>query len=99
MSFAFDTIKTEHLLDIVNRIVNDDVTRMIQTLISKTILEIKSDGDVEKVPFETNIGSSQGYGVSGTAFDCYFEDALVDVREKNQGTNRWKTRPHALQSI
>ena len=55
---------------------------MIQTLISKTTLEIKIDGDNEKVPFKTKTGSPQGNNLSGTAFDCYFEDALVDVREE-----------------
>ena len=55
---------------------------MIQTLISKATLEIKIDGDIEKVTFETSIGSPQGDGLSGKAFDCYFEDAIVDVREE-----------------
>ena len=82
MSSAFDTIKNEHQLDIVNRIANDDVTRMIKTLISKTTPGFKNGGDAEKIPFEINMSSPQKDGLSCTAFDCYCENALVGVREE-----------------
>ena len=85
-SSAFDTIKREHLLDIVIGIPNDDVTSLIQILISKTTLEIKIDGDVEKVPIETNIDSPQGNGLSGTAFDCFFKthSSMSEKKSRNE---------------
>ena len=55
---------------------------MIKTLISKTTPEFKNGGDVEKIPFEINMGSPEKDGLSFTAFDCYCENALVGVREE-----------------
>ena len=37
--------------------------------------------NVETAPFTSNIGSSQGDGISGVLFDIYFEASLRKIRE------------------
>ena len=50
-------------------------------LVSNTTLEVKVDGNYIPEQFETNLGSPQGDALSGTLFDIYLEDALIDARE------------------
>ena len=63
MSSAFDTIKRDKLIEIVSTFLDEDETRMIRFLLTNTSLEIKMN-DIEVEPFESNIGSPQGDGLS-----------------------------------
>ena len=65
MSSAFDTIKREKLIEIINTFLDEDDTRIIRFLLTNTTLEIKMN-NVETQTFESNIGSPQGDGLSGT---------------------------------
>ena len=79
LSSAFDTILRQKLLDILETFLDEDEIRMIRLLLSNTTLEIKMNG-VDTAPFESNIGSPQGDGVSGCFFTVYFEFALRELR-------------------
>lgn len=80
MSSAFDTINRQELLDVLDTFVDEDEVRMIRLLLSDTTLEIKING-AETEPFESNVGSPQGDGISGPLFNIYFESALRKLRE------------------
>ena len=81
MSSAFDTIKRTQMLTILESFLERDEVRMIRVLLSNTVLQIKTSG-VTSVPFETNIGSPQGDGLSGCLFNIYLEKALQSLRER-----------------
>ena len=81
MSSAFDTIKREKLIEIINTFLDEDDTRIIRFLLTNTTLEIKMN-NVETQTFESNIGSPQGDGLSGTLFNVYFEYVLRKLRTK-----------------
>ncbi|GFR79130.1 very-long-chain enoyl-CoA reductase [Elysia marginata] len=57
MSAAFDTINRETLLKILEDIVNEDEHRMIQFLLSNTIIDTKIIGASDKKPFFSNVGT------------------------------------------
>ena len=79
MSSAFDTIRREKLLEILKNILDEDEIRMIRFLLTNTTLEIKM-ANVKTKPFESNMGSPQGDGLSGVLFTVYFEVSLIKVR-------------------
>ena len=79
MTAAFDTIKRKELLEILESIINEDELRIIRLLLSNTSLEIKIINATTQ-PFDTNIGSPQGDGLSGCLFNVYFEHSLRRVR-------------------
>jgi hypothetical protein len=81
MSSAFDTINRKKLLEIAERIMDEDGQRMLRVLLSNTTVEIRIKG-AETEPFTSNIGSPQGDSYSGPQFTMYFEDSLRDVREE-----------------
>ncbi|GFR61933.1 transcriptional adapter 2-alpha [Elysia marginata] len=80
MSAAFDTIKRETLLKILEDIVNEDEHRIIRFLLSNTIINTKIIGATEKKPFFSNIGTPQGDSLSPVLFTIYLEHALKEVR-------------------
>ena len=86
MSSAFDTIKRDKLIEIVSTFLDEDEIRMIRFLLTNTSLEIKMN-DIETQPFESNIGSPQGDGLSGTLFNVYFEHVLRKLRLQLQQNN------------
>ena len=49
-------------------------------LLANTTLEIKVEG-AKTEPFQSNIGSPQGDGLSGISFNVYFENSLRKVRD------------------
>ena len=79
MTAAFDTIIRQELLDITNEFLDEDENRLIRILLSNTKLTIKSN-KVEARQFESNIGSPQGDGLSGTLFNIHFKAALRKLR-------------------
>ena len=76
-SSAFDTIDRTKLLKILSDIVNKDELILIRYLLANTSLEINMN-KVVKERFETNVGSPQGDGISGTLFTVYFEHSPKD---------------------
>ncbi|XP_063711561.1 uncharacterized protein LOC134839866 [Symsagittifera roscoffensis] len=97
LSSAFDTIRREKLLGIVESFVDEYANRLIRVLISDTSLELRINGAKERANFETNIGSQQGDGLSGMLFNIYFEDALRHVRRLlEEGFNKTKDHTYAV---
>ena len=102
MSSAFDTIKRDKILQIVEEILAEDEKRILRVLLSETKLEVKVHGAQSK-PFISNIGAPQGDSLSGPIFTLYFEDSLrklrkaveespIDVRDINP---RWIEKKHS----
>ena len=81
MSSAFDTINRKKLLEIAERIMDEDGQRMLQILLSDTTVEVRIKG-AETKPFISNIGSPQGDSYSGPQFTMYFEESLKEVRRE-----------------
>ena len=79
MSSAFDTIDRKSLLEILERILDEDEVRIIRVLLSNTKLEVRVDG-ANISAFVSNIGSPQGDSISGPLFEIYFENALKELR-------------------
>ena len=86
LSAAFDTINREELLAILTNIINEDEMRMARLLLSNTTLDIKLKG-AKTSPFDSNVGSPQGDGISGVFFNVYLEDALRRARAKMNSAN------------
>ncbi|KAK3797086.1 hypothetical protein RRG08_053742, partial [Elysia crispata] len=80
MSAAFDTIDRQILLDIIERIVEEDELRIIRFLLSDTVINIRISGATEERPFVSNIGTPQGDSLSPVLFSVYLENALKEVR-------------------
>ena len=79
MSSAFDTIDRAELISILETIVDEDELRMCRILLSDTTMKMRFDNHEEET-FQTNKGSPQGDGISGTFFNISFENALRDLR-------------------
>ena len=78
MSSAFDTIQCDTLIN-SKGFLNEDEVRMIQLLLSNTMLDIRIN-KAETEPFNGNMGSPQGDAISGVSFDICFEESLRKVR-------------------
>ena len=78
MSRAFDTIKSDKLMQIVKDEVKleEDEIRLCLSLLAETNLKVLSD------PFQTILGSPPGDGLSPILFAIYLESALRKVRQK-----------------
>ena len=70
-----ERIKRTKLIEIVESFLGNDEVRIIRKLHSNTILDITSISIISN-PFETNISSLQGHGLSGCLFIKYLEKAL-----------------------
>ena len=79
MSSAFDTIHRDELLNIAEKILDEDGARILRILLSNTSIEIRVKGAKTK-PVKTNIGGPQGDSYSGPQFTTYFENTLKEVR-------------------
>ena len=80
MSAAFDTIDRQILLDIIERIVEEDELRIIRFLFSDTVINTRINGATKERPFMSNIGTPQGDSLSPVLFLVYLENALKEVR-------------------
>ena len=88
LSRAFDTIRRDKLLDILQTFLDESEMRMIRLLLADTTLEPRlSTGDCHA--FATSIGTPQGDSLSPVLFTVYLEAALRDLR------SRLPTRPLA----
>ncbi len=81
MSSAFDTMDRHKLLEIAERIMDEDGQRILRILLSETSVEVRVKGAQTK-PFTTNIGGPQGDSYSGPQFTTYFQESLKEVREE-----------------
>lgn len=82
MSAAFDTIRRDVLLQVLEGIIENDELRIIRFLLSNTKINIRIDGSSSKIPFTSNIGTPQGDSLSPILFIVYLEHALREVRKK-----------------
>ena len=82
MSVAFDTIFRRHLFDIVKSIVGEDKHRLIQFLLSGTLIDTRITDTSTSKSFTSNIVTPhpQGDSLSPVLFTTYLEHALKKVR-------------------
>lgn len=65
ISSAFDTIQRKNLMDEIELILGEGEQRIYRLLLSNTALPLTL-GKCDKETVETNVGSTQGYAISGT---------------------------------
>ena len=84
MSAAFDRINRRHLLYTVKSVFDEesDEYRLIQFLLSGTIIDTRINGTSTSKPFTSNVGIPQGDSLSAVLFTVYLEHALKEVRSK-----------------
>jgi hypothetical protein len=80
MTAAFDTIDRAKLIEIYASITGEDEMRMVRALNTNTTLQIKIPEYDNPDEFESNKGSPQGDGASGTNFNVYLEKSLQEAR-------------------
>ena len=68
ISAAFGTINRRHLLDIVKSIVDEDEHRLMQFLLSGTVIGTRINGTSTPKPFTSNVGTPQGDSLSPILF-------------------------------
>ena len=89
MNSDFDTLKRRNLIEILELFPREDKIRIIRMLLSNTTLDIKSSSNISN-PFDTNLVSLQGDGLSGFLFIIYLGKALrtlLDQEDNNHGTD------------
>ena len=79
MTLAFDTIKRIKLIEILESFLREDEISIIRIHLSNTTLDIKSSSNISNL-FDTNVGSTQGDGLSGCLFIIYLEKAVRTLR-------------------
>ena len=86
MPAAFDTINRRHLLDIIKSVVDEDEHRLIQFLLSSTVIDTRINGTSTSKPFTSKVGTPQGDSLSPVLFTNYnyLEHALKEVRPTQQ---------------
>ena len=81
LSRAFDTIRRDKLLDILQTFLGESEMRIIRLLLADTSLEPRlSTGECHA--FATSIGTPQGDSLSPVLFTVYLEAALRDLRSR-----------------
>ena len=80
-SSAFDTIDRQTVLNIADRIIDEDESRILRALLCGTTLEIKVK-DATSTPFISNIGSPQGDSITGPMFTCVLNEAIKEILEE-----------------
>ena len=81
MSSAFDTIYRDTVINIAEKILDEDDIRMLRVLLADTTLEVKING-AESISFYSNIGSPQGDSISGPLFTIYLDDVIKMIKDK-----------------
>jgi len=79
MSKAFDTIRRDKLLEVLETFLDNDEVRMIRVLLSNTHMSVRV-GKESSGKFHTTIGTPQGDSLSPVLFIIYLEAALREVR-------------------
>ena len=81
LSHAFDTIRRDKLLEVLQSFLNEPELRMIRFLLAATSLEpCLSTGECHG--FASTIGTPQGDSLSPVLFTVYLEAALRDLRSR-----------------
>ena len=60
LSQAFDTVDRPLLINVLEKILNNDEIMMIRKLLTNTCLKVRWNGKSTQTSFETNIGIPQG---------------------------------------
>ena len=81
LSKAFDTIKRDTLLTVLEAFLSDDNVRLIRVLISNTRLRVQL-GRCQSESFATTKGTPQGDCLSPVLFTVYLEAALRQLRQE-----------------
>ena len=81
MSSAFDIIHRNTIIQIADKILNEDEMRMLRVLLSDITLEIKVK-DATSSPFTSNIGSHQGGCISGPMCTLVLNEAIEEIEEE-----------------
>ena len=76
MSAAFDMIKRRHLLVIVKSMADEDKHRLIQFLLSGTVIDTRIIGTSPSVPSTSNVSTPQGGSLSPVLSIIYLEHAI-----------------------
>ena len=79
MSRAFDTIRRDKLLTVLETFVNDSELRLIRMLLTETTLQPRLKRGKGST-FATTIGTPQGDSLSHVLFVIYLEATLRDLR-------------------
>ena len=82
LSQAFDTVDRPLLINVFEKILNNDEIMMIRKLLTNTCLKVRWNGKSTQTPFKTNIGIPQGDGLSPILFTIYLEAALRTFKFK-----------------
>jgi exonuclease III len=93
MTAAFDTIDRAKMIEIYGSITGEDEVRMVRALNTNTTLKIKIPEYKCADEFESNKGSPQGDGASGTNFNVYLEKSLQETRRT---FDKWKEHDYGL---
>ena len=72
MLAAFDTTNRRHLLDIVKSIVDENEHRLIQFLLSGTVIGTRINGTCISKPFTGNVATPQGDSFKPGSIHCIF---------------------------
>ena len=81
LSRAFDTIRRDKLLEVLQSFLDEPELRMIRFLLAATSLEPRlSTGDCHA--FTSTVGTPQGDSLSPVLFTVYLEAALRDIRSR-----------------
>ena len=81
LSRAFDTVRRDKLMVILQSFLDESEVRMIRFLLAATSLEPRLSTE-ECLAFATTIGTPQGDSLSPVLFTIYLEAALRDLRSR-----------------
>ena len=79
MSKAFDCIRRDKLLTVLESFLTEDDVRLVRVLLTNTTLQVRIGRAVSE-SLETTIGTPQGDSLSPVLFVIYLEAALRDLR-------------------
>ena len=82
LSQAFDILDRPLLINVLEKILNNDEIMMIRKLLTNTCLKVRWNGKSTQTPFETNIGIPQEDGLSPILFTINLEAALRTFKSK-----------------
>lgn len=93
MSKAFDCIRRDRLLEVLQSFLNEDDMRLVRVLLATTSIQVQV-GKATSELAETTIGTPQGDSLSPVLFIIYLEAALRDVRATPVATQRPEADSH-----
>ena len=97
MISAFDAIKRTKLTEFLKPFLREDEIHIITKLHSNTTLDTKSSNNISN-PFNTNIGSTHGDGISGCLFIIYLGKALGTLHDRVDNNHVTTNHSYAISS-